>query len=245
MPTMDLGPLILLLIGLVLGGAGVWIFFWKLRAPAREFEKRIVTQTIAEHVRAVGKLVGLEVSAKEIATATSGWPWLPPILLSQARLAMIFQFEKQYSVDLSRLRPSDVQEVAPGRFRVVLPPIEGVLRLTDVFPYDIQSGRVMGLLDVIPMHADRQKDLMKRAQAQAAELFVKSDARYMSEARASIERHVRSLLAMFGVEVEIAWSDEPAAGGTGVGAEAGMGMGGMGGVGGTAVVVRPAQAATA
>ena len=30
---------------------------------------RIVTQTIAEHVRAVGKLVGLEVSAKETTRA--------------------------------------------------------------------------------------------------------------------------------------------------------------------------------
>lgn len=212
---MDLGPVILLLIGLALGAAGVWIISRKLRAPARDFEKRIVTQTIAEHVRAVGKLVGLEVCAKEIATATSGWPWLPPILLTQARLAMIFQFEKQYAVDLAKLRPGDVKDLGSNKFRITLPPIEGTLRLTDVFPYDIQSGRIIGLLDIIPMHADRQKDLMKRAQAQAGELFVKSDARYLVEARGSIERHVRALLAMFGVEVEIAWADEGVAGGAG------------------------------
>lgn len=205
---MDLAPVLLLVVGLALGAGGVWVVSRKLRAPAKEFEKRIVTQTIAEQIRAVGKLVGLEVCAKEIATATSGWPWLPPILLSQARLAMIFQFEKQYAVDLGRLRPTDVQEIAPGRFRINLPPIEGTLRLTDVFPYDIQSGRIMGLLDIIPMHADRQKDLMRRAQAQAAEWFEKSDAKYLIEARSSIERHLRTLLAMFNADVEIAWSDE-------------------------------------
>lgn len=209
MPFMDLGlVLLLVVVSLVLGAVGAWAVTRKFRSAGKDFEKRIVTQTIAEQIRAVGKLVGLEVCAKEIATATSGWPWLPPILLSQARLAMIFQFEKQYAIDLGRIRPADVTEVAAGKYRISLPPIEGTLRLTDVFPYDIQSGRIMGLLDIIPMHADRQKDLMKRAQAQAAEWFEKSDARYLAEARASIERHLRTLLSMFNADVEIAWSDE-------------------------------------
>ncbi|HCT46206.1 MAG TPA: hypothetical protein DF699_13435, partial [Phycisphaerales bacterium] len=101
---------------------------------------------LTERVRAVGKLVGLEVHAKEIATATKGFNWLPPILLSQAKVAMIFQFEKQYAVELGSLDERDVEDMGNGRFRVTLPPIVGSLRLMDVEPYDIQQGRVLGLV---------------------------------------------------------------------------------------------------
>jgi hypothetical protein len=153
----------------------------------------------------VGKLVGLEVCAKEIATATSGWAWLPPLLLSQARLAMIFNFEKQYTVDLSLVEPEDVQEVGVGRFRLTLPPMQGHLRLLDVTPYDIQSAKVLGLLDLVAMTADRQKDLMRKAQQQAASLYEQNDERYLAQARVSVERHLRSLLELFGIEVEVRW----------------------------------------
>ncbi|HYE02276.1 MAG TPA: DUF4230 domain-containing protein [Phycisphaerales bacterium] len=203
-----------LILGAGLGFIGAWFL---ARALGRFRQDRIVVQSIAERVRAVGKLVGLEVCAKEIATATSGFAWLPPILLSQARLAMIFNFEKQYSVDLGRVKPDDVQDLGEGRYRLRLPPLEGTMRLTDVTPYDIQSGRVLGLVDLIPMTADRQRDLMRRAQQQAAELYRSHDERYHLEARLSIERHLRALLELFGVRVEISWADaassgDPAAG---------------------------------
>lgn len=165
----------------------------------------IRTQTVAERVRAVGKLVGLEVHAKEIATSTKGWSWIPPILLSQARIAMIFHFEKQYFVDLSRLRPEDVRELAPGEFQLRLPAVEGALRLTDVTPYDIQAGRVLGLLDVIQMNAETQRQLMQAAQEQAADLYTKAEPRYNAEAQRSIERQLESLLALFSAKVRVHW----------------------------------------
>jgi len=167
-------------------------------------------QTIAERIRAVGKLVGLEVCAKEIATTTSGWAWLPPILLSQARLAMIFNFEKQYTIDLARVGPDDVVDLGEGRFRITLPPIEGHLRLLDLTPYDIQNARILGLLDVIPMTADRQREMMKKAQHQAAELYQSNDERYLREARRSVEQHLTSLLELFGIRAEVQWADQPA-----------------------------------
>ncbi len=167
----------------------------------------IETDTIAERVRSVGKLVGLEVCAKEIATATSGLSWVPPLLLSQAKMAMIFHFERQYYVDLSVVGQSDVKRLATGRFRLTLPPVQGDLRLTDVAPYDIQSGRVLGLLDVIQMNAARQKDLMAKAQEQAANLYTAGDSRYKTEARASIERQLRTLFSLLGSEVDIVWPD--------------------------------------
>jgi hypothetical protein len=234
--VLDPTPFILVAGGVMAGGLGAmwlgsrwrraWRGRWGARPPALR-EDRVVTQVIAERMQAVGKLVALEVHAKEIATATSGWAWLPPLLLSQARLAMIFNFEKQYYVDLTRVREEDVEVLAEddgaplgdrwhggapvadrrrlGRFRVTLPEIEGSLRLCDVTPYDIQNARVLGLLDVIPMTADRQRDLMKRAQAQAAELYGACDERYLRQARLSAERHLAALMEMFGVEVVVAW----------------------------------------
>ncbi len=187
-------------------GVGV-AYVWLVRRSAAEPTK-IDIHGVAERVRATGSLVGLEVAAKEIATATKGWGWLPPIVLSQAKLAMIFQFEKQYAVDLGALRPDDVERLGPSSFRITLPQVQGKLRLVDVSPYDIQAGKVLGLLDVIPMGAERQRELMKAAQEQAGELLAGSEAQYVRRARASVERQLRSLLGLFEVELEIRWRDE-------------------------------------
>ena len=187
-------------------GVGIG-YVWLVRRSAAQPTK-IDVQGVTERVRATGSLVGLEVAAKEIATATKGWGWLPPILLSQAKLAMIFQFEKQYAVDLGALRPDDVERLGAGSFRITLPAVQGKLRLVDVSPYDIQSGKVMGLLDVIPMGAERQRELMKAAQEQAGQLLGSSEAQYIRRARASIEKQLRALLGLFEVELEIRWRDE-------------------------------------
>lgn len=162
---------------------------------------------LTERVRAVGKLVGLEVHAKEIATATKGFNWLPPILLSQAKIAMIFQFEKQYAVELGALDDRNVVDMGEGHFRITLPPIIGSLRLMDVEPYDIQQGRVLGLVDVINMNAERQNELMKTAQQQASELFEKNDERYEKQARDSIERQLQAIAKLFNGSLEIEWRE--------------------------------------
>lgn len=202
---------LLVVCGVALGGMAAALAFMLLRKGAAKAPTQITTHTIAERVRSVGKLVGLEVTAKEIATSVKGWSWLPPLLLTPARVAMIFHFEKQYTVDLTRVGPTDVEDAgrtptgAP-RYRLRLPPIEGSLRLVDLEPYDIQAGRALGLLDVIQMDATTQKDLIRRAQDQASSLYQSNDARYEREARASVERHLSALLSLFGVEVEVTWS---------------------------------------
>ena len=190
------------------------LILWFRRAGERAPEI-IRTDMLTERVRAVGKLVGLEVHAKEIATSKKGWAWLPPLLLSQAKLAMIFHFEKQYAVDLSRLTRSDVEQLADGpggrpMFRIVLPEIAGALRLTDVTPYAIQAGRILGLLDVIQMNAERQKALIDTAQDQAASLFENNEARYINAAKRSIERHLGALFKLVEADVEFEWADERA-----------------------------------
>ncbi|TVQ61114.1 MAG: DUF4230 domain-containing protein [Phycisphaerales bacterium] len=201
--------LILVVLTFLVGALVAWLVTNRLSGAGRSSEPTVVrVETIAERVRAVGKLVGLEVAAKEIATATRGCTWLPPLLLSQARLAMIFTFEKQYAVDLARVRAEHVEKLGEGRFRLTLPPVQGDLRLTDVTPYDIQDGRILGLLDVVQMNATRQGELMDKARDQAAILYEVNEPRYMSEARAAIERQLAALLALFDVEVETCFADD-------------------------------------
>ncbi|MEO1510905.1 MAG: DUF4230 domain-containing protein, partial [Planctomycetota bacterium] len=139
-----------------------------------------------------------------------GVSWLPPALLSDARLAMIFQFEKQYHVDLSQIRPEHIEQLGETKFRLTLPPIDGSLRLMSIEPYDIQQGRVLGLFEVIPMNAERQQELIGVAREQASRLFEQSDARYGAQAAEAIERQLRSLLESFGVECELVWAQRPA-----------------------------------
>jgi hypothetical protein len=187
--------------------------------------KFVVTQHITERVRSVGRLVALEVCAKEIATATSGIAdgWLPPIILSPARMAIIFQFRKQYFVDLSAIGAEQVLELPDSRderrqrmgleslrrIRVTLPPLQSELSLSSMTPYDIQAGRILGLVDIIPMNADRQSSLMSRAQEHAAKVFDDQDGAYKAQAAAAVETQLRSLLGLMGVRLEVVWADAP------------------------------------
>ncbi len=193
-------------LGMLVGALAVWYLSKPLRRKKDRKPAEIHAEFVIQRVRAVGRLVGLEVSAKEIATSTRGLSWLPPLILSQARVAMIFRFEKQYSVDLAKIATDAVSELGPDRFTITLPKPEGRLRLLDVVPYDIQAGKVLGLLDVLPVGAATQKELMSRAQEQAATLYEQADERYEAEAMHSIERQLQSLLAMFGVTVGVEWA---------------------------------------
>lgn len=181
----------------------VCAFLLAMRFLGHNAPERVEVSAIAERVRAVGKLVGLEVRAKEIATARKGFAWMPPIILSQARLAMIFHFEKQYWADLSSIDASRVRRTGSGRYRVTLPPLHSAVRLVEMTPYDIADGRVLGVLDVIPMNAERQKELMDKAQAQASELLTASEDAYLLEAQNAIGAQIRDLLGLFGAEVEV------------------------------------------
>lgn len=194
----------LAIISCALGAALIAVLLLR-RQAARRTDDVIRLQAVTERVRAVGKLVALEVHAKEIATAKSGLSWLPPLLLSDARLAMIFRFEKQYHVDLAEITEGRVRATGSGEFTLEMPAVEGSLRLVDLQPYDIQQGRVLGLVDVIQMNAERQARLIARAQTQAAELFERDDLRYAAQARDAVERQLRGLLQTMGIAVRFEW----------------------------------------
>ncbi len=195
----------LIMVGVVFGAVIVLLMLRRLSRSAPL--SRVHSQTIFERVSVVGKLVGLEVRAKEITTSTKGWAKLPPLLLSPAKMAMIFNFEKQYAVDLSQLEPEDVRRVGRDLYRVTLPPVESSLRLLDLTPYDIQAGRVLGLLDVVQMNASNQQQLMEEAQEQAAELYEQNEREHVGQAKLAIEKQIRSMLSLFDVDVDVVWSD--------------------------------------
>ena len=200
--------IVLLMAGVLICGLTVGAVVILLRRKGADAPMRVTDVSIvAERVRAVGKLVGLEVHAKEIATSTKGWSWIPPLVLSQAKVAMIFHFDKQYYVDLSKLRAVDVEKRGFGEYTIKLPPVEGSLRLSDLTPYDIQAGRVFALFDVIQMNAGTQKELISSAQAQASELFAQNEPRYVAEAQRAIERQIETLVSMLDIEIEIEWSE--------------------------------------
>ena len=172
---------------------------------------RTEAHVLAERVRSVGRLVGLEVSAKEIATASEGLSWLPPLVLTPAKVAMIFQFEREYAVELAGLGEERVRRVGSGWYRLRLPEPTATTRLAGMTPYDIQNGRVLGLVDVLPVNADRQKALMDEARRQAERVFDGAEDGYRARAKAAIEGQLEALLALFGVEVEVEWEgDGPA-----------------------------------
>ncbi|MCA9282329.1 MAG: DUF4230 domain-containing protein [Phycisphaeraceae bacterium] len=194
---------LLVITGVVLGGIIAFLLVRKLGkgAPVRT----TTLDAVVDQVRAVGKLVGLEVHAKEIATSTKGWSWVPQLLLSQAKVAMIFFFEKQYFIDLSKLTKRDVRDMGDGKYVVILPKLEGHLRLVDLKPYDVQAGRILGLLDVIQMTAETQDKLMRDAQRDASSLFERHEDRYIAEAHRSVERQLKALMRLVDADVSFEW----------------------------------------
>ncbi len=199
----------LIVLSALLGALIVGVVLIMLRKSGEHAPVQVLaTDIVAERVRSVGKLVALEVHAKEIATMTKGWGWLPSIVLSQAKIAMIFTFDMQYSVELGKLTEADVEQTGPRSFTVRMPAIESSLRLDEVRPYDIQAGRLLGLLDVIPMSAETQGGLMQTAKEQASELFARSDGKYVTEARRAVERQMATLLHLFDAEITVEWREK-------------------------------------
>lgn len=188
----------------VLGGALGFVLLRNLKRGSKSRKPRVEVHTIVDRVRAVGRLVGLEVSTKEITTQTSGgFKWIPSLLISPARLAVIFFFEAQYSVDLSELTVESVRHIEDNRYELTLPPVTDRFLFRDLEAYDIQSGKLLGLIEITGLDADTHNDLVQRARAEAESLFRQQADRYEQQARETIARQVVSLLGLFDVAVQI------------------------------------------
>ena len=116
-----------LLIGALVGGAALLFVLGIGRWLPKMLgaKKTLTTVGMIDRVRTVGRLVSLEVCAKEIATSQTSLAWIPEILFRGRKLAMIFQFETDYFVDLSRLTPADIEELS-AYYAKQEPALEGV-----------------------------------------------------------------------------------------------------------------------
>jgi len=190
------------------GGAG-WLaarFVFRRGRRVRSKGPRVTCSGVTQRVASVGRFVALEVTAKEIATASTGPQWLPPVLLTRAKVAMIFHFRHEYALDLAALSQGDITTTRSGRVRLRMPELKANTVLVDLEPYDIQSGKIFGLIEVIPMGAARQRTLMAAARKQAGTITEEDDQSQRAMARASAEKHIRRMLGHAHLAVEFDWS---------------------------------------
>lgn len=191
---------------ILLAGLGVLLFLrWK---GVGKVEREIDVHRIVERVRAVGKLVGFEVLHKEIVTEIEKLKWMPKMLVTPARVAMIFYFEKQYYIDLLKLSEADIEEIAPGRYMLTIPPLAGDFCVRQMEAYDIQSRKVVGLFDATGIDEQRFNHLMERAREEAENLYEKQADRYEVQARESIARLIKGLFDRFDIDVRIRFADQ-------------------------------------
>ncbi len=192
-----------------LAGAVGWYaarFIFRRRRQPRRKAPRVACSGVTQRVASVGRFVALEVTAKEIATASTGPQWLPPALLTRAKVAMIFHFRHEYTFDLAALGDGDITTQRTGRLRLRMPEMRSNTVLVDLEPYDIQSGKVFGLIEVIPMGAARQRKLMAAARQEAGTVGVEDEHAQRAMARSSAEKHIRKMLGHAGVMVDFDWS---------------------------------------
>lgn len=198
------------LLSIVLGGGVMFILLRRSKGGMAE-PTRTLSESIVERVQSVGRLTGLEVSSKEITTQVKGgFKWIPKLVISPARLAVIFHFETHYYVDLGHLEVTDVRMVGPNQYEIVLPRIEHTFMLKELEAYDIQAGRLLGLLDITSLDAETHNDLMQRARTEAESMFQKQNERYSKQAERAVAQQMAALLQMFGVEVNVRWNGDPA-----------------------------------
>jgi len=171
-----------------------------------------VYSTIQE-LRAVGELSVFKAVTKEIVTARdhafgpSGERWFG-WLLSSKKMAVIFEFDLDFTYDLRspdfRIDPLP----APGAYRFHLPPCRHETRIRNITFYDEQAGRL--LPDLLPDLVNRllgggfteedRNRLMDEARLRADSLADTLANRLSSEVQASARQTLTLLAKSFGAQ---------------------------------------------
>ena len=148
------------LIGALIGfAAAVAIAIaWKRRGGKKLRKKEIHVHASIEEIRSVGELVVFKMITKEIVTAADHWfgefgkrylTWL----LSNKKMAMIFEFEIDFRYDL-RSNEFVIEPTGGDSYRLKMPNCFYQTHIRDIFFYDEQSSKLLPWL--IP-------DLLNRA----------------------------------------------------------------------------------
>jgi len=207
-----MNTLVSLLVGFVAAlilAAGIAVF-WKRRRGKHGGRHTSIHSSI-EQLKAIGQLSVFKVLTKEIVTESDhlfgeiGKKYLSWILTNK-KLAMIFQFEIDFRYDL---QSPDFQIVASeGRYIFRMPPCLQEISIRDIQFYDEQNSKLVPLLvpDILnralgPGFTEQDKNRLKDAARNAAESQAKALIGDLgSEVEQSAMQTLRSLARGFGEE---------------------------------------------
>jgi hypothetical protein len=204
------GFLIGALVGFVI--AVILAIVWRRRGRKEPRGKGVHVHASIEELRSVGELVVFKMITKEIVTAADHWfgefgkrylTWL----LSNKKMAMIFEFEIDFRYDL---RSNDfVIEAAGGNsYRLKMPKCFYQTHIRDVYFYDEQSSKLLPWLipDLLnrafgPGFNESDKNRLKEEAKQQAGLMARDFVERMrSEVQGSAKKTLETLGKAFGAE---------------------------------------------
>lgn len=133
-------------VGFVLAGFVV-LAVWRLRRKRRKASAGPTVLSSIQHMRAIGQLSVFKVITKEIVTETDhtwgefGRKYLSWVL-SNKKMAMIFEFEIDFRFDLRR-PDFEILEAGGDTYTIRMPPCSHEAHIRDIRFYDEQRSRLL------------------------------------------------------------------------------------------------------
>lgn len=202
-----------IILGIVLGIAGSLVMrraFQRKASSGKAQEHQIYS--FVENMKSVGELVVFKAFTKEIVTTAENWlgkvgkkylTWL----MSNMKMAMVFQFEINFWYDL-RSPDFIVTQAGDGRFYVTMPECLYNINIKDISFYDEQSAKLLDWLlpplisrvfakDFSEEDKNRLKDEAKLQASSMADQLIKQ---LSSEIEISARQTMEMLAKSFGAK---------------------------------------------
>jgi len=195
---------------LLIGAAGGWWMFAR-GGKTRSAAERTIFSTI-QQLKSIGQLSVFKAVTKEIVTETDhswgsfGKKYLSWVL-SQKKMAMIFEFEIDFRYDLRRPE-FHIAETGPSAYRLTLPPCHHEVHIRDIRFYDEQGAKFMPWLvpDLLNgflgagFSEEDKNNLVRSAKSHAEKEAKKLIDTLQAEVQASARAVLQSIGKAFGAE---------------------------------------------
>lgn len=196
---------------LVAAGAAIGGWVYARRGRGRSAAERSIFSTI-QQLRSMGQLSVFKAVTKEIVTETDhswgafGKKYLSWVL-SQKKMAMIFEFEIDFRYDLRRPE-FQINETGPAAYKLVLPPCLYEVHIRDIRFYDEQGSKFMPWLvpDLLNgflgggFSEEDKNNLVRSAKSHAEKEARKLIDTLQAEVQASARAVLQSIGKAFGAE---------------------------------------------
>ncbi|HMO51995.1 MAG TPA: DUF4230 domain-containing protein [Kiritimatiellia bacterium] len=193
-------------------GGGVFLGrWWMARGGSGSAAERTIFSTM-QQLKSIGHLSVFKAVTKEIVTETDhswgafGKKYLSWVL-SQKKMAMIFEFEIDFRFDLRRPE-FQIAETTPGAYRLTLPPCAYEVHIRDIRFYDEQGAKFMPWLvpDLLNgflgtgFSEEDKNNLVRSAKGHAEKEARKLIDTLQAEVQASARAVLQSIGKAFGAE---------------------------------------------